>query len=197
VSDASQRVHPAQAGGASRAPRATFDVTISIMHMADPACPWAYSALPAITALRWRYREQLDWRVVTIGLAESAEQYERRGYGPAEMAKAPLRFARFGMPFLRGPRPRVMGTGRACRAMSLLASSGKSTATARCERCTSRGSPPISCSTRRRRSLRCSHASLNSTRRRSSLASTIHRSRTSPRPTVRRPALPPAPRRRS
>jgi 2-hydroxychromene-2-carboxylate isomerase len=85
--------------------------------MADPACPWAYSALPAITGLRWRYGEQLDWHVVTIGLAESAEHYERRGYSPALMARAPLRFARFGMPFALGPRARVIATGRACRAV--------------------------------------------------------------------------------
>lgn len=85
--------------------------------MADPACPWAYSALPAITTLQWRYGAQLDWRVVTIGLAEHAEMYERRGYTPALMSMAPLRFARFGMPFALGPRPRVMGTGRACRAV--------------------------------------------------------------------------------
>ena len=90
---------------------------ISVTHMADPACPWAYSALPAITALRWRYGEQLEWRVVAIGLAESTEQYERRGYGPGRMAQAPLRFARFGMPFALGPRARVIATGRACRAV--------------------------------------------------------------------------------
>jgi 2-hydroxychromene-2-carboxylate isomerase len=90
---------------------------ISVTHMADPACPWAYSALPAITALRWRYGEQLEWRVVTIGLAESADQYERRGYTPALMARAPLRFARLGMPFALGPRARVIATGRACRAV--------------------------------------------------------------------------------
>ena len=90
---------------------------ISVTHMADPACPWAYSALPAITALRWRYGGQLDWRVVTIGLAESTEHYERRGYSPARMAQAPLRFRRFGMPFALGPRSRVIATGRACRAV--------------------------------------------------------------------------------
>jgi protein-disulfide isomerase-like protein with CxxC motif len=90
---------------------------ISVTLMADPACPWAYSALPAISALRWRYGDQLDWRVVTIGLAEAAENYERRGYTPALMSMTPLRFARFGMPFALAPRPRVMGTGRACRAI--------------------------------------------------------------------------------
>ena len=90
---------------------------ISVTLMADPACPWAYSALPAITTLRWRYGDQLDWRVVTIGLAERAADYERRGYTPALMSLTPLRFARFGMPFALGPRSRVIGTGRACRAI--------------------------------------------------------------------------------
>jgi 2-hydroxychromene-2-carboxylate isomerase len=90
---------------------------LSVTHMADPGCPWAYSAFPAITAMRWRYGDQLDWRVVTIGLTESTEQYERRGYTPATMAKTPLRFARYGMPFVLGPRSRVMSTGRACRAI--------------------------------------------------------------------------------
>lgn len=85
--------------------------------MADPGCPWAYCALPAITALRWRYGDQLEWRVATIGLSESPEQYERRGYTPARMARTPIRFAHFGMPFTLGPRTRVIATGRACRAV--------------------------------------------------------------------------------
>lgn len=90
---------------------------IGVTHMADPACPWAYSGLPAITALRWRYGDQLDWRIVTIGLAERTEQYEQRGYTPALMARTPLRFGRFGMPYTLGPRTRVLSTGRACRAI--------------------------------------------------------------------------------
>jgi 2-hydroxychromene-2-carboxylate isomerase len=90
---------------------------LAVTYMSDPACPWAYSALPAITTLRWRYGDQLDWRVVTIGLADRAEDYVRRGYTPARSALTPLRFARFGMPFALGPRERVIGTGRACRAI--------------------------------------------------------------------------------
>jgi 2-hydroxychromene-2-carboxylate isomerase len=90
---------------------------LTVTHMSDPGCPWAYSAFPAISALRWRYGSQIDWRVVTIGLSESTEQYERRGYSPARMAKIPLRFARYGMPFVLGPRERVVSTGRACRAI--------------------------------------------------------------------------------
>jgi hypothetical protein len=68
-------------------------------------------------ALRWRYGDQLDWSLATIGLTESAAQYEKRGYGPALMAMTPLRFKRFGMPFAVAPRSRVIGTGRACRAI--------------------------------------------------------------------------------
>jgi 2-hydroxychromene-2-carboxylate isomerase len=90
---------------------------ISVRYFADPACPWAYSALPAVTALRWRYGNQLDWRLVTIGLSESTEHYEKLGYGPGRMAQAPLRFRRFGMPFVLGPRRRLISSGRACRAI--------------------------------------------------------------------------------
>lgn len=90
---------------------------VETTHMADPGCPWAYSALPAITALRWRYGDQLRWRIVTIGLTETAKQYEERGYTPAMMARTPLRFGRFGMPYALGPRSRLIATGRACRAI--------------------------------------------------------------------------------
>jgi 2-hydroxychromene-2-carboxylate isomerase len=90
---------------------------LSVTYMSDPACPWAYSALPAVTTLHWRYGDQLDWRLVTIGLADTADNYIERGYTPARSALTPLRFARFGMPFALGPRARVIGTGRACRAI--------------------------------------------------------------------------------
>ena len=89
---------------------------ITITHFSDPGCPWAYSGLPALSALRWRYREQLEWRTVTIGLAEDGSQYADRGYTPSYMV-AGLRFKRFGMPFSLSPRSRVLGTGRACRAI--------------------------------------------------------------------------------
>lgn len=89
---------------------------ISVTHYSDPGCPWAYSGLPAISALRWRYGDQLEWRTVTIGLAEDGREYEARGYTARYMV-AGLRFARFGMPFALMPRARILGTGRACRAI--------------------------------------------------------------------------------
>jgi predicted DsbA family dithiol-disulfide isomerase len=83
----------------------------------DPACPWAYSASPALAVLRWRYADQLDWRLVTIGLTEDAEQYVSRGYTPARSARGYRAFRRYGMPFATEPRPRVVATARACRAI--------------------------------------------------------------------------------
>ena len=90
---------------------------ISVTLLSDPGCPWAYSAEPSLHALRWRYGDQLEWRIVTIGLAESPAEYEGRGYTPAMMAQAALMFGRFGMPFTTAPRPRIVATGRACRAI--------------------------------------------------------------------------------
>jgi 2-hydroxychromene-2-carboxylate isomerase len=83
----------------------------------DPACPWAYSANPALRVIEWRYGEQLDWRLVLIGLTEDASQYEARGYTPERAALGQLRFRRFGMPFSPSPKARISATARACRAV--------------------------------------------------------------------------------
>ena len=90
---------------------------LAVIHYTDPGCPWAYSASPALAVLRWRYGAQLDWRLVTIGLTERAQEYVDRGYTPAGMARAHRAFRRYGMPFSTEPRARVVATGRACRAI--------------------------------------------------------------------------------
>jgi 2-hydroxychromene-2-carboxylate isomerase len=90
---------------------------IEVTHFSDPCCPWAYSASPALAVLRWRYGSQLDWRLVTIGLTESADQYASRGYTPTRAALGYMRFRRFGMPFATEPRARTSATARACRAI--------------------------------------------------------------------------------
>ena len=90
---------------------------IRVTHFTDPGCPWAWSATPALTALRWRYGHQLEWRHVMIGLAEEGTEYEERGYTPLWMATTHLTFRRWGMPFSPVPKPHVAGTGRACRAL--------------------------------------------------------------------------------
>jgi protein-disulfide isomerase-like protein with CxxC motif len=90
---------------------------IDLTHFTDPGCPWAYSASPAHTALRWRYGDGLRWTLVTIGLAEDASRYARDGYTPLRLALAYAGFRRFGMPFEITPKPRVSGTSPACRAI--------------------------------------------------------------------------------
>jgi protein-disulfide isomerase-like protein with CxxC motif len=91
---------------------------IVVWHFTDPGCPWAYSSRPAIARLRWRFGDQLDWRLVLIGLSENGERYEERGYTAARMAAGWGKFEqRFGMPFATAVKPRVAGTSRACRAV--------------------------------------------------------------------------------
>src|SRR4051794_41806100 len=72
--------------------------TVDVTHFSDPGCPWAYSASPALAVLRWRYGDQLTWRLVTIGLTEQADQYVRRGYTPAGAAPGYLRLPPRGTP---------------------------------------------------------------------------------------------------
>jgi protein-disulfide isomerase-like protein with CxxC motif len=87
-------------------------------HFSDPACPWAYSSRPAIARVRWRFGDQLDWRLVMIGLSETAERYEQAGYTPARMVTGHRKFERrFGMPFGSGVKSRLAPSSRACRAV--------------------------------------------------------------------------------
>jgi 2-hydroxychromene-2-carboxylate isomerase len=90
---------------------------ISVTLYSDPACPWAYSEIPALRVLQWRYGSQLRWRLVLIGLTESAAQYAARGYSPVRGALGQLNFRRYGMPFSPAPKARLSATARACRAV--------------------------------------------------------------------------------
>jgi protein-disulfide isomerase-like protein with CxxC motif len=91
---------------------------ITAWHFSDPACPWAYSSRPAIARLRWRFGDQLDWRLVMIGLSESADRYEEMGFTAGRMAAGMRSFEqRFGMPFGAGVKPRLAASSRACRAI--------------------------------------------------------------------------------
>jgi 2-hydroxychromene-2-carboxylate isomerase len=93
------------------------DAAIEITHFTDPGCPWAYSAWPAHTMLRWRYGDQLRWTLVMIGLTEDAAQYAARGYTPTQSAVGLRRFRRFGMPFQITPKARLSATSPGCRAI--------------------------------------------------------------------------------
>jgi hypothetical protein len=45
--------------------RAAIRATLFI----DPVCPWGYSAGPALRTIEWRYRDQIAWEMVLIGLS--------------------------------------------------------------------------------------------------------------------------------
>src|SRR6201985_2151981 len=93
-------------------------VKISTTLYSDPACPWAYSESPALRVIEWRYGDQLDWKLVVVGLTESADQYAKRGYTPVRGALGQLHFRnRYGMPFAPEPKARLSATARACRAV--------------------------------------------------------------------------------
>ena len=91
---------------------------IDVTHFTDPGCPWAYSASPALTTLRWRFGDSLRWKLVTIGLAEDRALYLARGYSPVTMATGWRRiFARYGMPLAFTPKADVSATAPGCRAI--------------------------------------------------------------------------------
>jgi protein-disulfide isomerase-like protein with CxxC motif len=84
----------------------------------DPACPWGYSENPALRVIEWRYGDQLDWRLVLVGLSEDTSRYAEHGFTPLRMASSGLRFReRYGMPFAPNPKPRLSASSRACRAV--------------------------------------------------------------------------------
>ncbi|HEX4519024.1 MAG TPA: DsbA family protein [Gaiellaceae bacterium] len=92
-------------------------VPIDVTLYTDPGCPWAYSELPALRVLDWRYGSQLSWRLVVIGLSEDTSRYLERGYTPLRGAMSQVRFRRYGMPFSPTPKERVSATARGCRAL--------------------------------------------------------------------------------
>jgi predicted DsbA family dithiol-disulfide isomerase len=87
-------------------------------HFTDPGCPWAYSFRPALARLLWRFGDQVEWRLVLIGLSETTARLEARGYTPGRIAAAWRKYPeRFGMPFGVEVKPRLAATSRACRAI--------------------------------------------------------------------------------
>ena len=84
----------------------------------DAACPWAYSASPSLRVLEWRYGQQLEWRLVTIGLRDEVTPGAAAAYDPARRAQGQARFRdRYGMPFGLVPKARASASGRGCRAV--------------------------------------------------------------------------------
>ncbi len=91
-----------------------IDVTLHT----DAACPWAYSANPALRVLEWRYGDQLRWRLVPIGLREEVTEAAQARFDAGRSLQSNASFRdRYGMPFGLVPKERAAATGRGCRAI--------------------------------------------------------------------------------
>ena len=91
-----------------------IDVTL----YTDAACPWAYSANPALRVLEWRYGDQLRWRLVSIGLRDEVSEAAQARFDAGRSLQSNASFRdRYGMPFGLVPKERAAATGRGCRAI--------------------------------------------------------------------------------
>ena len=82
----------------------------------DPTCPWGYSASPALRTIEWRYRDQIDWQLVVIGLSGPGKP--THGMTPTSLATFQVGLRdRYGMPFAIEPKIRTITSHRACQAI--------------------------------------------------------------------------------
>lgn len=82
----------------------------------DPSCPFGYSASPALRTIEWRYRDQIDWQLVMIGL--SGPEPPSHGMSTATIAGYWIDLRdRYGMPFAAEPKLRDNTSHRACQAI--------------------------------------------------------------------------------
>jgi protein-disulfide isomerase-like protein with CxxC motif len=100
-------------------------IRVTVTHVTDPLCPWAYSFEPAMRALESRYGDQLEVRTVVIGLVTDAEQLAARGFTPERGALSALHFRQFGMPFTPYVRDRLIASAPACRLVKAVALQGE------------------------------------------------------------------------
>jgi len=82
----------------------------------DPTCPFGYSASPALRTIEWRYRDQLDWQLVVIGLSEPGTINPDFTVTKLAGYCIPLR-DEHGMPFSVEPKLRLASSSRACQAI--------------------------------------------------------------------------------
>jgi predicted DsbA family dithiol-disulfide isomerase len=91
---------------------------LRIRKFTDPACPFAFSAEPVRWRLKWLYGDQIEWQPRMIVLSESADDYLAKGFTPDRQAAALADLQhRYGMPIDPRPRPRMIATVHACRAV--------------------------------------------------------------------------------
>lgn len=91
---------------------------VRITEFTDPTCPWAWSAEPVRRRLRWLYGDALEWDVRMVVLSPSIADQPHRGMTPRSLAAAYRRIAQeHGMPIDTRPRPRLVASLPACRAV--------------------------------------------------------------------------------
>lgn len=82
----------------------------------DPSCPFGYSASPALRAIEWRYRDQIEWHLAVIGLSDETNPVP---YSREETAGIYVSFRdRHGMPFSAEPKVRAFTSSQACRVIT-------------------------------------------------------------------------------
>jgi len=82
----------------------------------DPSCPFGYSASPALRTIEWRYRDQIDWQLVMIGL--SGPEPPSHGMSTTTIAGYWIDLReKHGMPFAAEPKLRDNTSYRACLAI--------------------------------------------------------------------------------
>jgi len=91
--------------------------TIKATLFNHPGCPWGYSANPALRVLEWRYGDQIEWRLVVIGLRDEVTEQMEQQFDPAGVTRLMVFRTRYGMPFSLQPKARAAATGRGCRAV--------------------------------------------------------------------------------
>ncbi len=68
--------------------------------------------------IEWRYGDQIDWRLVLVGLSEDTARYEQMGYTALRGSQSSALFRdRYGMPFAPGVKTGRAASSRACRAV--------------------------------------------------------------------------------
>jgi len=91
---------------------------VHVREFTDPACPFAFSAEPAIWRLQWLYGHGLDWEKRVVVLSESPADYDRRGFTVEKQSEGlKMLQQKYGMPIDWRLRPRMTGTVHACRAI--------------------------------------------------------------------------------
>ena len=90
---------------------------VKIVHYTDPGCPFAFSAERQLRQLEWHYGDQVDVETRMIVLADSAADYEAKGFNPEKLQGGLTHLqGLYGMPISLELRERVSGTREACAA---------------------------------------------------------------------------------